>query len=120
MTIFLAILKQYWSQVALGFAIVGAALVILLLRGELAAARGERDVARAQYITVEAAFENEKLAAKEAADAADRLERENAEQAGRSSSAMSDLRAESARYRVQLSKCVTPEAVADRMGELFP
>lgn len=85
-----------------------------------AVARADAGIAKANLAGAAAALEVERISVKAATDAATACSADSADADRRCSSALAGVNADLARARGQLKACVSPEAVADRMGALFP
>lgn len=116
-------LLKYAPWIAVGLAVIAAGVFYAFMRG----AQGQRDAARAQTAQVRAEKDQEVLArvvaegnAKVAADAADRLGREVRDQTGRCDQSIAELRTRAEGYRSALRKCPSGEALAERLGAVFP
>jgi hypothetical protein len=96
---------------------VTASLWIMIPRVKLA--QSERDVARVELTGTRIAFEAEKVSTSAAVDAANRCQADTAERESRFTTAIGEAQLASQRCRVQLAKCVTPEAVIERAGGMF-
>lgn len=109
-------LLKWAPWVAVGLAIIAAGVFWALMRS----AQGQRDAAKAKQAAAELTSEVHRQSAKAAADAADRLATEVRDAATRCDAAVADLRARADGYRSALRRCPSGEALAKRMGALFP
>jgi len=114
---------KYAPWAAAGLAVIAASIFYAFML----AARGQRDAARAevkvQVAKLGAEIQSRVLAeanAKVAADAADRIGREVREQTARCDQSIAELRARADSYRAILRRCPSGEALAKRMGSVFP
>lgn len=112
-----------WTLVkwlALGLLVASSLGFGVVMRYQALVARAQRDTALIEKETAVTNLETERLSTRAALDAAARATNETAETLNRCSIALDGMRADADRYRVALRSCRTPDAVADRMGALFP
>jgi hypothetical protein len=107
--------------------LVGAGVLMLVMatwasleRAGKLKAEGRADTAAAELVTCGLGAAIDKSSARAAVDALEQVKQDRAESAQRCALALQEGQAREAAYRAQLGRCTAPEAVADRMGELFP
>lgn len=115
-----AILARYWPHLAGLFMLACAVGLILLRTVERNQARIERDMARTELASMTAGLEAERISTHAATDAAERCSADHTESNLRFTSVLAGARAEADRYRAQARACVSPAAVAERLGKVFP
>jgi len=95
-------------------------VLALVFFGLMRGAQGQRDAARAELKTMTLAFDAEKLSTKGALDALQRVSTDLLDSERRCATALAGMRAEADKLRVTLRSCQSDDAVADRIGGLFP
>lgn len=118
MTVVLAFLKAYWSQVALGLALVGALVTAKLEASGRAFEHAQGEVYRQEAIGELAAFEGEKASTLAAVGAAQACAAESADQDKRLTAALQNAQANAVALRSQLAKCQTVGALIERFNGL--
>lgn len=106
--------------IGIGLVVAGALVTAAVSRLQAVAARGERDAAIVSLRAAEANLDVERISTRAAIDAAMTSNNETREALTRCSTVLDGMRVDADRYRVALRSCRTPDAVADRMGALFP
>lgn len=104
----------------IGTVLAGALGTATVYRFKMVSAQAERDTALVEKQAAVANLEVERISTRAALDAAVKAAAETVETLSRTSTALNGMKAETERCRQTLRACRTPEAVADRMGALFP
>lgn len=106
--------------VLIGTVLVGAVGTAAVCRFKMVSAQAERDTALVEKQVAVANLETERISTRAALEAATKNATETIETLSRTSTALNGMKLETERCRQTLRACRTPEAVADRMGALFP
>lgn len=104
----------------IGAIVAGLIGTASVMHYQAVSARAERDAALSELAAAVTNLETERISTRAALDAAAKATNETVETLSRTSAALEGMKAETERCRQTLRACRTPEAVADRMGALFP
>lgn len=107
-----------WVGVAVIF--VGLIAAVNIYRNSAKVAKAELNIVKIQLANTEGKFEDQKRSTDEALLDVARITKERNDNIKNYENALSSERESTARYRKLLNKCVTPQAVAERLGSIFP